>query len=145
MKELLTLAQANAIFGIALPLLGLVLGGAVIALRKDRRLAAFAGGVPVLAGVLWWVYNAISAALGIDTVLNLLVNFALFIALGAAIGWAWKKTLPPPLGLGQSDNWNSDNWNDGNAGSSVPVGVGPAGTPEAGRTITEAQEPPRNP
>jgi apolipoprotein N-acyltransferase len=97
MKELLTLTQANAIFGIALPLLGLVLGGAVFAVRKDRRLAGFCGGAPVLAGLLWWVYNAISAALGIDTVLNLLVNFALFIALGVAVGWLWKKTENAPL------------------------------------------------
>lgn len=139
MKELLTLAQANAIFGIALPLLGLLLGGAVLALRKDRRLALFAGGVPVLAGLFWWVYNAISAALGIDTVLNLLVNFALFIALGMAIGWAWKKTMP------NSSTDPGDSWNDGSAGSPVPVGVGPAGAPEAGRTVAEAQEPPRNP
>jgi len=139
MKELLTLAQANAIFGIALPLLGLVLGGAMLAVRKDRRLALFVGGVPVLAGLLWWGYNAISAALGVDTVLNLLVNFALFIVLGAAIGWAWKKTMPNPE-AGQADGWS-----DGNAGSPVPVGVGPAGAPEAGRTVAEAQEPPRNP
>lgn len=141
MKELLTLAQANAIFGIALPVLGLVLGGAVLAVRKDRRLALFAGGVSVLAGLLWWVYNAISAALGIDTVLNLLVNFALFIALGAVIGWAWKKTMPHP----STETGRGDSWNDGSAGSPVPVGVGPVGAPEAGRTVAEAQEPPRNP
>jgi hypothetical protein len=91
MKELLTLSQANGIFGIALPLLGLTLGGAVLTLRKDRRLALALGGSLVLAGLLWWVYNAVSSALGLDTVLNLFVNFALFIAVGAGAGWAWRK------------------------------------------------------
>ena len=94
MKELLTLAQANALFGVGLPLLGLVLGGAIFAGRKDRRLALLCGVPPLVAGSLWWVYNGITAALGLDTVLNLFVNAALFLAVGAALGWAWRRVSP---------------------------------------------------
>jgi hypothetical protein len=91
MKELLTQAQANGIFGVALPLIGLAVGGALLALKKERRVALFVGGALILAGLLWWVYNAITAALGLDTVLNLVVNFALFIAVGTGVGLVWRK------------------------------------------------------
>ena len=96
MKELISPAQANAIFGVALPALGVLLSGAALAIKKERRLALILGGPLVLAGLLWWVYSAITNALGLDTVLNLLVNFALFLAIGIGLGLAWRRFTPSP-------------------------------------------------
>lgn len=138
MKELISPAQADAAFGIALPALGILVLGATLAVKKDRRLAVLCGGPLLLAGLLWWVYSAITRALGLDTVLNLFVNFGLFLAIGIGLGLAWRKLSPPSGG-------RSDSAGGGDAGSPVPVGAGPSGSPEAGRTIGEAQEPPRNP
>ncbi len=98
MKELFTQAQANGIFGVALPLIGLALGGALLARKKERFIALFVGGALVLCGLLWWVYSAITSALGLDTVLNLVVNFALFIVVGAGVGLAWRRMSPGPVG-----------------------------------------------
>jgi hypothetical protein len=96
MKELLTQAQANGIFGVALPLIGLALGGALLALKKERHVALFVGGPLALSGLLWWVYNVITNALGLDTVLNLVVNFALFLAVGTGLGLVWRRMSPAP-------------------------------------------------
>ena len=47
-------------------------------------------GVGLLVGAgnyaLWTAYNAITDRLGLDTVKNLLVNLAVFVAVGAAAG-----------------------------------------------------------
>jgi drug/metabolite transporter (DMT)-like permease len=98
MKELISPMQADALFGIAVPVLGIFILGAVRAVKKDRRLALLLGGPLVLAGLLWWVYSAITRALGLDTVLNLMVNFGLFLAIGVGSGLAWRTLTPrPPL------------------------------------------------
>ena len=94
MKELISPAQADAAFGIALPALGILVLGAAWARKKDRRRALLLGGPPLLAGLLWWVYSAITRALGLDTVLNLFVNFGLFLAIGVGLGLAWRKITP---------------------------------------------------
>ncbi len=68
---------------IVCPLLGLAWG----ALRK-RAGRGLALGILVGAGnfALWTVYNRITDRLGLDTVKNLLVNLALFAAVGIAVG-----------------------------------------------------------
>jgi hypothetical protein len=103
--ELITQAQANALFG-ALFVLGLVLAPVAFLLARrrggDGLLAALLwGGPPVLVGgVLWPIYNAITNRLGLDTVVNLLVNRGLFVVVGAlvGVGWSWliARRQPTP-------------------------------------------------
>jgi hypothetical protein len=86
MKELISLQQAQMLMlGIlvAAPILGLIIG----LITRRRRLWLILG---VIIGVgnyaLWTVYNAITNSLGLDTVKNLFVNLALFVAIGIASG-----------------------------------------------------------
>jgi hypothetical protein len=95
MKELVTVAQAEQVIllvAIALPPAGLVLGAAVGAVRKRVALGALAGLLCGMAGpaalVMWRIYNAIIGRYGLDSVKALLINLALFAALGAVIGLA---------------------------------------------------------
>jgi hypothetical protein len=85
-QELITGHQANLLMVavlIAAPLIGLAWGAP--ARRVARGLT-----VGILIGVgnfvLWTVYNRITDRLGLDTVKNLLVNLALFAAVGIAVG-----------------------------------------------------------
>jgi hypothetical protein len=92
-KEIITRGQADLLFE-AILVLGLILlpTAAVIARSRGRRplLAALTfGSPPVLIGILWRVYNAITDRIGLDTVANLLVNLILFVAVGAACGVGW--------------------------------------------------------
>ncbi len=97
MNELVTQNQADLLFTL-LPLVGVVLGAvmALAARRKNDKRAAFAAvlgwGVPlVLVGVLWRVYNAVTERLGLDTVVNLAANAALFIVVGVVCGVVWAR------------------------------------------------------
>lgn len=88
MKELITRGQADLLLT-ALPLLGLVAGGVGYALRKTPAWLAVAGG-SLLIGVLWRVYNAIADRLGLDSLAQLGINAALFVAVGIGAGRAWR-------------------------------------------------------
>jgi len=102
MKELVTVEQAEraiAIIAVALPIVGILAGALAGALR--RRLAAGLA-IGVLCGAagpavwaLWRMYNGIVGRYGLDSVRGLLVNLALFIAigllLGLAIGLIWRR------------------------------------------------------
>jgi hypothetical protein len=95
-KELITRGQADAVFT-ALLILGVILAPLAWFIARRRggmnpAAAALAwGGAPALVGVLWRVYNAIADGLGPDTVKNLAVNLALFVAVGAACGALWSR------------------------------------------------------
>jgi len=93
--ELITVAQADVLFG-ALLVLGLVVAPIAFVVARRRggdgaTTALLVGGPPVLIGLLWPVYNAVTNRLGLDTVANLLVNLALFVVVGVTCGagWAW--------------------------------------------------------
>lgn len=91
--ELVTRAQADALMG-GVPMLGLVAGAVAFAYVRRRGgdgllYGLLWGGPPILAGVLWRVYNVITDRLGLDSVANLLVNLAMFVGLGALCGWGW--------------------------------------------------------
>lgn len=97
--EIITRPQADALMWAVLAL-GLVLGPVAGALARrggnaPLPAALLWGGPPVLAGILWRVYNAITDRLGLDSVANLAINAALFIAVGAACGFAWTRLASP--------------------------------------------------
>jgi hypothetical protein len=96
MTELITHAQANIAFGVALPLLGLAVIGAVFAQRRSGREATRWGVPLVVAGILWWAFNAIFDALGPDSLVGLAVNGLLFIAAGLGLGSALRARPPAP-------------------------------------------------
>ena len=134
MTELITREQADTLFLFLLGV-GLVLGPVAGAVASRRRAAVLpaalvAGGVPVLVGVLWRVYNAITDRMGLDTVANLLVNLVLFVVVGVLCGAGWALLNAPrrPLDL------------DGS-------GVSPLVETEPGATAAhreEASEPPQS-
>jgi drug/metabolite transporter (DMT)-like permease len=95
MKELITLNQANQLMYVVLvaaPVIGLVWGAATKRI-KHGLIAGLLIGLANLA--LWKVYNGITDKLGLDTVKNLLVNLALFIAVGLIAGMIWGWAVKP--------------------------------------------------
>ncbi|MFB3881176.1 MAG: hypothetical protein ACE149_07925 [Armatimonadota bacterium] len=95
MQELVTVEQAErAITALtyALPAAGVVLGALIGALRKRIGRGLLTGLVCGLSGpaiwLLWRMYNAIVGIYGLDSVRGLLVNLALFVAIGLVIGLA---------------------------------------------------------
>jgi hypothetical protein len=96
MKELITRPQADLLF-LAVAALGVVAGLVAAALAprwgvSRLRLGVAAGGPLVLLGGMWRVYNAVTDRLGLDTVMNLGVNAALFVAVGIVCGVVWSVT-----------------------------------------------------
>jgi len=94
MRELIDLGAVERWFGIlavALPLLGIGIGAALQ--FSARRPGSLATGILVgLLGpgnwLLWRVYNGIEDHYGLDSVKAMLLNLALFAALGLAAGAA---------------------------------------------------------
>jgi hypothetical protein len=96
MRELVDLGAVQWWFGIlavALPLVGVGIGAAFQ--FRARRPGALAGGIVVgLLGpvnwLLWRVYNGIEDHYGLDSVKAMLLNLALFAALGLAVGFGFR-------------------------------------------------------
>lgn len=115
MKELITRPQADTLFT-ALLVIGIIAGPVAWAVARhrggDRLLWALAvGAPPVLVGLLWRVYNAITDRLGLDTVRNLAVNFVLFVVVGGLCGLAWGM-LASRRGQPASDEAAAKNGNE---------------------------------
>lgn len=94
MREIVDAAAVGHMFALLAilgPILGLGIGALLGVWRKKLRQGAltglFCGLLGPLNWLLWKVYNAITDANGLDTVRNLLINLALFIGVGAAIGF----------------------------------------------------------
>jgi membrane protein implicated in regulation of membrane protease activity len=138
MPELINRAQANGFF-ITILILGIVTYFVTFSKTKSREKSLLFGGPLVLVGILWWVYNAITDKIGLNTVLNLWVNAILFIIVGIACGVFYRKTQE---GLTK----NNQSGEDGQNGTGVLVGTIPVG-PQSGsgeRTIEETLEQPRD-
>jgi hypothetical protein len=101
MRELVSPEQAETIvrfIAIGLVAAGIVGAGLGALLTRRRRAAGALGGLAASAGVLvyalWLVYNSIIARLGLDSVKALLINLAIFAAVGLlygiAAGAAWR-------------------------------------------------------
>lgn len=87
MQEIVTTEQVEALF-VALAVAGPFVGAGIGWARGRRALIGLLWGLLFTANwILWCVYNAITNRLGLDTVRNLLVNLALFIAVGAIAGY----------------------------------------------------------
>jgi len=94
-RELVDAAQV----GVALAILSLVavLATAVFAVLGWKRPspALFRGALLSLAGMLayplWLVYNAIEDRFGLDSVAALLINLALFVAVGTGMGLLYRR------------------------------------------------------
>ena len=102
LREIVDIGAVGRLFtllAVVGPVVGAAIGAALGAGRNKRRGGALFGlGFGLLLtlnGLLWQVYNRITDATGLDTVKNVVVNFALFVmvglALGAGIGLAQKK------------------------------------------------------
>jgi hypothetical protein len=102
-RELVTVEQAArviAMLAYALPLAGIVLGAVVGGVRKRVGRGVLVGLTCGLSGpavwLLWRMYNGIVGAYALDSVRGLLVNLALFVAIGLVIGVAaglvWRRT-----------------------------------------------------
>jgi len=90
MAELVSRAQANAVFGVGLPVLA---GFVALVLWKRQRswawLLAVAG---TLTGVLWWTFNAILDQTGPESVGGLALCALLFIGAGIGLGVLLRRT-----------------------------------------------------
>jgi len=102
MREIVDEKTVNlvlAVLAIAGPVAGLIIGAVVGGTRKAicpyavRGLAVGLAGVLVFA--LWRVYSAITGRLGLDSLANLLVNLALFVALGLVLGIIASRLWKP--------------------------------------------------
>ncbi len=102
LREIVDIGAVGRLFtllAVVGPIIGAAIGAAVGRRRQDLRGGTLAGlGFGLLLtlnGLLWQIYNRITDATGIDSVKNVVVNFALFVtvglALGAGIGLAQKR------------------------------------------------------
>lgn len=97
MKELITVEQVEMLFRLLAGILFVL--GAVLGVVLGRHRWGVAGGLWRGAAVglvglanyaLWRIYLAITDRLGMDSVANLVVNLALFVAIGCAGGLAYR-------------------------------------------------------
>ena len=93
LREIVDIAAVSRLFtllAIVGPIVGAVVGAAVGSRRQNLRGGALAGAgfglLLTLNGLLWQIYNRITDATGIDTVKNVVVNFALFALVGLTLG-----------------------------------------------------------
>jgi ABC-type dipeptide/oligopeptide/nickel transport system permease component len=93
MKELVTPQEIHTLFialAIGCPVIGIIAGAWFGARKNSLQRYLLSGFLIGLVGplnlLLWEMYNEITNRLGLDTVRNLLVNLALFVALGLIAG-----------------------------------------------------------
>lgn len=107
LRELIEYGDADRfirLLAIFTPIACLLVGGWVGKRRRTMKRGALLGlGIGLfgpLVWLLWCVFNAITAALGLDSVRNLLVNGVVFIVTGAVIGasagWVRRRLSVKP-------------------------------------------------
>jgi hypothetical protein len=93
LRELITVEQFTRLLvmlAIAGPLAGLAIGAVLSgkgggASQGAKRGLAFGLIAPAVLA-LWFVYNAITAKLGLDRIVNVLANLVLFMVIGLVVG-----------------------------------------------------------
>ncbi|MEP6755754.1 MAG: hypothetical protein ABJA67_09655 [Chthonomonadales bacterium] len=93
LREIVTMGQMNGLLlslAILSPVVGviyfMVYGKKSSDASETKQTAIVIGVIGPFALVMWKVYNAITARLGLDSVKNLVVNLVLFVAIGIAAG-----------------------------------------------------------
>ncbi len=106
MQELVTTEQAAGVIrvlAVVLPPVGMAVGAVAGMWRRKVRQGLVIGLLAGLTGpaiwVLWGMYNAIMGRFGLDSVAGLLINVALFSAIGIAIGVAIRLALRRESGI----------------------------------------------
>lgn len=88
--EVGTVERWFVMLAIAGPVIGLLLGAAVGARKRDPKRGALLGLCIGLLGtlnyLLWRLYNALTDANGLDTVKNVVINGVVFVVVGALVG-----------------------------------------------------------
>lgn len=127
MRELVTVEQVDRLFlwlAIAAPVVGVLLGAGFGARRGKAGRGAVNGLLIGLLGplnlALWTLYNALTDRLGLDRVVNLVVNLALFVGLGAVAGLVfgyWSRR--------QGEASDRDDGGEGGAPVTAPIRSAP--------------------
>lgn len=103
LREIVDIAAVERLFlmlAVLGPIAGLVIGAAVGKRRGQIRSGALAGLMVGLLGtlnwLLWHVYNTLTDTNGLDSVKGLAINLALFVVVGALLGFgyhAWQRKM----------------------------------------------------
>jgi hypothetical protein len=108
MKEMITRPQANMLI-LVLCGIGVVLALLGWKVFRSREATGY-GVILILSEPLWFIYNVIEDAFGLDSIKALLINAALFIGIGligrvAWIKWVGKSFMDddPEQGTGESE------------------------------------------
>jgi len=146
--ELITLAQANAAI-VILVVLGLLAAPAAALFARKRGGDALltglmVGGPPVLVGLMWLVYNALTDRLGLDRIVNLAVNLGLFVFVGALVGVFWTRLVARRAPATQNTGGDEEEEGPPLVGA-MAGGPKPSRGPGGAQTFDEATQPPRNP
>ena len=89
------LAILSAVAALAGAGLALILRGQPPENTSNRRKAALLCGGAALVYPLWVVYNRIEDQFGLDSVLALGINGALFVTVGVVVGLGMRRWWPP--------------------------------------------------
>ena len=103
LREIVDIAAVERLFSLLAilgPIAGLIIGGAIGKRRGQIRSGALNGLIMGLLGtlnwLLWRIYNTLTDANGLDSVKGLAVNLALFVVIGALLGFgysAWQRKV----------------------------------------------------
>ena len=63
---------------------------------RQKNFWLLLGALGPLALALWFVYNAIMDAFGLDSVRALIINLAIFLVVGVCVGMLFRSTIKPP-------------------------------------------------
>jgi hypothetical protein len=112
-RELVDAAQVGTALAV-LSVVALLLAVGLLAGGRGRRSAAMVrcgllAGAAALAFPMWAVYNRIEDYFGLDSVAALLLNMALFLAVGCAVGLGLRRFWPASDGLVQMNRSDAEN------------------------------------
>lgn len=106
-REIVDAAQVGAVLavfsGAALVVSTVLMILGRLKARQDWVRTALICAVGILAWPLWMIYNGIEDHFGLDSVAALLLNLALFVAVGVGGGFALRRLWSAPLDTQHGD------------------------------------------